>query len=114
MSRAVNMAARVLLGLKARDCSGSYRCYRTRLLADIDFGAILSRGYSFQEEILFLLTRQGAKIEETPITFVDRQRGQSKINSGEALDAGRILIQLGLGRCRRSVATSASHSAGLG
>ncbi len=59
MSRAVNMAARVLLGLKPRDCSGSYRCYRTRLLADLDFGAIISHGYSFQEEILFHLARHG-------------------------------------------------------
>ena len=110
MSRAVNTAARVLLGLKSRDCSGSYRCYRTRLLADLDFAAIRSRGYSFQEEILFLLARQGATIEETPITFVDRQRGQSKINTGEALAAGRILVQLGLGRCCRSAESHAAVS----
>jgi dolichol-phosphate mannosyltransferase len=114
MSRAVNLASRVLLGLKTRDCSGSYRCYRTRLLADLDFGAIRSRGYSFQEEILFCLARQGAKIEETPITFADRERGQSKINSGEALNAGRILLQLGIGRCCRSTAANNNHSAGSG
>ncbi|HEX4143976.1 MAG TPA: polyprenol monophosphomannose synthase [Pirellulales bacterium] len=102
MSRAVNTAARVLLGLKPLDCSGSYRCYRTRLLADLDFGTIRSRGYSFQEEILFHLARRGARIAETPITFVDRQRGQSKIHSGEALDASRVLVQLGLSRCCRS------------
>ena len=112
MSRTVNTAARVLLGLKPRDCSGSYRCYRARLLAKLDFDAIRSRGYSFQEEILYHLTRLGARIEETPITFVDRQRGQSKINSGEALDAGRILIQIGLGRCCGSAPPSANHSPG--
>jgi dolichol-phosphate mannosyltransferase len=114
MSRAVNTAARLLLGLKPQDCSGSYRCYRTRLLADLDFGAIRSRGYSFQEEILFLLTRHGAAIEETPITFVDRQRGQSKINNGEALAAGRILVQLGLGRCCRSARENTNHPARSG
>jgi dolichol-phosphate mannosyltransferase len=112
MSRAVNTASRALLGLKLRDCSGSFRCYRTRLLADLDFAAIRSRGYSFQEEILFQLARHGARIEETPITFVDRERGQSKINSGEALAAGRILVQLGLGRC--CAAAPPNHSATSG
>lgn len=114
MSRAVNTAARVLLGIKPRDCSGSYRCYRTRLLADLDFSAIRSRGYSFQEEILLLVAQHGATMRETPITFVDRQRGQSKIHSGEALDAVRILFQLGLGRCCRSASPGTNHSAASG
>jgi dolichol-phosphate mannosyltransferase len=114
MSRAVNAAARTLLGLEPRDCSGSYRCYRTRSLAALDFGAIRSRGYSFQEEILFLLAQRGAVMEETPITFVDRQRGQSKINSAEALAAGRILFRLGLGRCCGWALPSANHSAASG
>jgi dolichol-phosphate mannosyltransferase len=99
MSRAVNTAARALLGLKTRDCSGSYRLYRTQMLKDLDFDAIRSRGYSFQEEILFHLARNGAVMRETPIVFADRLRGQSKINSGEALAAVRILLRLGLDRC---------------
>ncbi len=99
MSRSVNAAARLLLGLKVHDCSGSYRCYRTALLADLDLAAIRSRGYSFQEEILLHLAQLGAVMQETPITFVDRQRGQSKIDGGEALAAMRILIGLGWDRC---------------
>ena len=59
MSRAVNAYARRLLGLHCRDCSGSYRCYRTAVLRRLDLAAIRSRGYSFQEEILFLLQRAG-------------------------------------------------------
>ncbi len=114
MSRSVNTAARMLLGLKTRDCSGSYRCYRTRLLADLDFAAIRSRGYSFQEEILFLVAQHGGTMQETPITFVDRQRGQSKIHSGEALDAIRILLRLGVGRCCGSVRPDTDHSAPSG
>ena len=96
MSRGVNLYARWLLGLKSKDCSGAYRCYRTALLAKLDFDAIRSRGYSFQEEILWLLKRLGARFGETPIVFVDRQRGTSKIDSKEAVAALRIIMALGL------------------
>jgi len=96
MSRGVNCYARWLLGLKPKDCSGAFRCYRTELLAKLDFDAIRSRGYSFQEEILWHLKRLGARFGETPIIFVDRQRGASKIDSKEAVAALRIILGLGL------------------
>jgi dolichol-phosphate mannosyltransferase len=96
MSWAVNSYARLLLGLAPRDTSGAFRCYRVSLLKQIDFTAIKSRGYSFQEEILWRLKRLGARMSETPILFADRERGQSKINRHEALSALRILFRLGL------------------
>ena len=96
MSRGVNLYSRLLLGLKTKDCSGAFRCYRTELLAKLDFDRVRSRGYSFQEEILWHLKRAGATFGETPITFVDRQRGSSKINGKEAVAALWILFTLGL------------------
>ena len=96
MSRSVNLYARVLLGLKTKDCSGSFRCYRASLLAKVDFDAVRSRGYSFQEEILWHLKRLGARFGETPFVFPDRTRGQSKIHSGEAWNALKILFLLGM------------------
>ena len=95
MSRAVNLYARWLLGLRPKDCSGAFRCYRAEALARLDFDAIRSRGYSFQEEILWRLKRWGARFAETPIVFVERQHGVSKIDSGEALAALRIILALG-------------------
>jgi dolichol-phosphate mannosyltransferase len=96
MSRAVNLYTRWLLWLWPRDCSGAFRCYRTELLARLDFGAIRSRGYSFQEEVLWRLKRLGARFGETPIVFVERQHGTSKIDTGEALEALRIIFRLGI------------------
>jgi dolichol-phosphate mannosyltransferase len=96
MSRGVNTYARWLLGLKAKDCSGAFRCYRTTILQQVDFEAIHSRGYSFQEEILWHLKRVSAKFGETPITFADRERGSSKIDSREAVSALRIILALGV------------------
>ena len=52
----------LLLGLRPKDCSGAFRCYRTSLLARLDFDAIRSRGYSFQEEILWHLKRLGGTV----------------------------------------------------
>lgn len=96
MSRAVNLYARCLLGLMPKDCSGAYRCYRVSLLEKIDFGSILSRGYSFQEEILWRLKRLGARFGESPIVFVERRRGESKIHAGEAASALKIIFSLGM------------------
>jgi len=96
MSRAVNLYARWLLWLKPKDVSGGYRCYRVSKLTELPFDQIRSRGYSFQEEVLWLLRRRGARFGETPIIFADRERGQSKINRAEAWAAMRIIFQLGL------------------
>lgn len=95
MSRGINVYARLLLGLRPKDCSGGYRCYRASRLAQFDFGLIRSQGYAFQEEFLWRLKRMGCRIAETPITFVDRVRGASKINSREALHALATIAALG-------------------
>ncbi len=96
MSRAINMYARWLLGLQIHDCSGAFRCYRTRVLARLDLTAVRSRGYSYVEEILWLLSRQGTRFGETPIVFVDRELGQTKINMTEAAVAVLLILRLGI------------------
>ena len=96
MSRGVNFYARCLLGLKPKDCSGNYRCYRTAILAKLEFDHIRSRGYSLQEEMLWCLKRVGARFGETPIVFIERQRGKSKIDLKEAVSAVRIIFSLGV------------------
>ncbi len=100
MSSGINWYARILLGLSSKDNSGAYRCYRVSKLAQIDPSKVRSRGYSFQEEILYWCKRVGCRIGETPIMFENRRSGASKINSREAAAALWILLQLGLGRVR--------------
>jgi dolichol-phosphate mannosyltransferase len=100
MSSGINWYARILLGLTSKDNSGAYRCYRVGKLAQIDLNRVRSRGYSFQEEILFWCKRVGCRIGETPIFFENRRSGTSKINMREAASALWILFQLGLSRVR--------------
>ena len=103
MSRAVNCFARFCLGLSTCDNSGAFRCYRVATLHRIfaqqtSLRNIRSKGYSFFEEILFLLHRGGAKMVEIPITFTDRKFGKSKINLCEAIKAIGNIFRLGLTR----------------
>jgi len=96
MSRSVNRYARAMLRLSTRDCSGGFRAYRLARLAQLDYGQLISRGYSFHEEFLWRVKRLGCRLAEEPITFVDRVKGTSKINAREAWIAIRVIFRLGL------------------
>jgi dolichol-phosphate mannosyltransferase len=98
MSTGINWYARLLLGLRTKDNSGSFRCYRVSKLAEIDLSRVRSRGYSFMEEILYWCRTVGCRFGETPILFENRRSGVSKINKGEAIKALQIILQLGIGR----------------
>jgi dolichol-phosphate mannosyltransferase len=98
MSGGINLYARLLLGLSSKDNSGAFRCYRVSKLAEIDFSRVRSRGYSFQEEILYWCQTVGCRIGETPILFENRRAGSSKINMREAVSALWTLLQLAVSR----------------
>ena len=105
MSRGINWYSQVLLGAKAHDCSGAFRCYRISNLRMLDFKKIRSRGYAFQEEFLYRCSRIGCRIVETPIVFEDRIIGQSKINVAEIIRSLRDLFLLGLDGIRDTPVT---------
>lgn len=110
MSSGINGYARLMLGLTTRDNSGAFRCYRVSKLALIDFARVRSRGYSFQEEILYWCAKAGCRMGETPILFENRRAGVSKINLGEAVQALWILFRLGLSRMSSGIAGSGAES----
>lgn len=98
MSRCINGLARAALGLKTKDNSGSFRCYRVSVLRDLDFAKFISTGYSFFEEMLFRLKLANARFAEIPIVFLDRKEGSSKINRIEAVKAVWTILKLGTTR----------------
>jgi dolichol-phosphate mannosyltransferase len=97
MSRGVNVVARLLMGIPARDTSGGYRCYRVATLRRTELGRLISRGYSFQQEVLYRCRRAGGRIGETPIVFQNRKAGKSKVNPREAARSMAIIVWVGLG-----------------
>jgi dolichol-phosphate mannosyltransferase len=97
LSGGVNALVRLLMRLPVHDASGSYRCYRVASLRQTNLEDLLSRGYSFQQEVLHRCHRAGSRLGETPILFEDRRAGATKVNPREALRSITVLLRLGLG-----------------
>jgi len=98
MSRLLNGYATRLLRLPIKDCSGSFRCYRTHVLQTLDFNRLSCSGYGFLEEILVALVRAGAVLHEVPIHFHTRYGGTSKLSWRDALGAIRVIHRLAFQR----------------
>ena len=96
LSYGANLLARNILRLKIKDCTSGFRCYRRKVLETIAFSEIKSEGYSFLIEMIFWCHNAGLKIAETPITFIDRKRGKSKISKREIFRAVYTLLRLRL------------------
>jgi len=93
-----NAFARLVLGLKARDCTAGFRCYRREVLQSIDLGQVFSDGYSFLIEMLYKCQQGGWRIGEVPILFENRRRGASKISRREVFKAAYTVLRLGCER----------------
>ena len=96
MSRGVGLVVRMLMRIPARDTSGAYRCYRVSKLRAARLDRLRSRGYSFQQEVLYRCRKAGCKIGETPIIFEDRRAGSSKVNPKEAVRSMGMIVLIGL------------------
>ena len=94
MSRTVNWFATFFLRLPVSDCSGSMRCYRVSVLNDIDLDTLKCRGYALLEELLVQLNHQECKMAEVPITFTERQDGESKLTIREAVRSVTYMLRL--------------------
>jgi dolichol-phosphate mannosyltransferase len=96
MSGGVNLIVRVLMRLPAHDTSGGYRGYKVAKLRSVDLDHLISRGYSFQQEILYRCRKAGCKIGETPIIFEDRRLGATKANLKEIVRSLSTILYIGL------------------
>ena len=82
-----NFYARSILGLPLRDVTGGFRLWRRELLERIPYEQVVSNGYVFLVEILYLAHQQGCRFGEVPIYFADRKWGQSKMNLRNQFEA---------------------------
>ncbi len=79
--------ARIVLGLKVRDLTGGFKCFRREVLEAIRFEEVRSRGYAFQVELTYRAVQAGFRVAEVPIVFRDREEGQSKMSWRIAAEA---------------------------
>ena len=94
ISRGGNLFARGVLGLRQRDLTGGFKCYRREVLEGVDLDSVRSAGYVFQVEMTYRALRRGFRVAEVPIVFPDRTVGESKMGAGIVREAFTAVLRL--------------------
>jgi dolichol-phosphate mannosyltransferase len=92
ISRGGNLYVRMALGIGLRDATGGYRAYRRDALEALGYADVASQGYCFQVDLARRAVAGGLRVVEVPITFVERERGESKMSSDIVREA---LVRVG-------------------
>ncbi len=71
---------KIITGMKIDDPTGGFKCFKLKVLEDIDLDAIISDGYSFQVEMNYRAYVRDFKVKEIPIIFYERRDGKSKMS----------------------------------
>ena len=87
LSAIANTYIRTVTGLRVRDCTSGFRCWRREALARIPLDQITSDGYSFLVEVTFQAATAGVGIAEVPIVFVERRQGSSKLSTSVLVES---------------------------
>jgi dolichol-phosphate mannosyltransferase len=87
LSQFANFYIRTVTGLHMRDITTGYRCWRRGSLAKLPLDRIVSDGYAFLLDVTFMAADAGLRIEESPIIFVERRIGASKLSSGVLMES---------------------------
>ncbi len=87
LSRGGNLYTRLALGVRVHDATGGYRAYRRAVLEGIDYHAVASQGYCFQVDLVWRAIQAGYRVVEVPITFTERERGESKMSGSIVREA---------------------------
>lgn len=94
VSRLAGAYVRLLLGLKIRDVSSGFRCFRHEVLEQIGLDRMFSTGPSIVLEILYKIVLANFKVCEVPIAFTERRQGESKLNARILLQTLLMVIRL--------------------
>jgi dolichol-phosphate mannosyltransferase len=98
LSRCANVYVQVMIGFGIKDATGGYRAYTAATLRRIDLTNVESTGYSFQVDMTVRIIKAGLRLVEVPITFVERERGVSKMDSAIIREAFWRVFQWGVQR----------------
>lgn len=94
ISRGGSAYARTVLGVRIRDLTGGFKCFRAEVLRAIDLPSVRSHGYAFQVELTYRALQRGFRVVEVPIVFRDRQHGRSKMSWRIAAEAMWLVPRL--------------------
>src|SRR5690606_6591145 len=91
-----NLYTRMLLGMPVHDATAGFRAYRASALETIGLDRVASEGYCFQVDLTVRAVRAGLRVKEVPITFVERELGDSKMSPDIARESLRRITQWGI------------------
>lgn len=111
LSRGGNTYARLALGVKINDITGGYRAYRRTVLETIDLDAVESLGYCFQVDLAWRAIQAGFTVAEVPITFTEREIGESKMSGSIIQEALLKVTVWGLANRRKKLLALLGRSA---
>ena len=94
LSFSASLYARTVLWLGVRDTTAGFVCYRRKVLEALPLDEVKFIGYAFQIEMKYRVRLAGFKIKEVPITFIDRVKGKSKMNTGIFKEAFLGVLQM--------------------
>ena len=103
LSYFASVYTRVITGLRVSDCTSGFKCFRRKVLETLDLDSVKSDGYSFQIEINFRCMELGFTIGETPIIFIDRHAGTSKMSKKIVREAVTMVWKLKLSSVARNL-----------
>lgn len=98
LSRGGNIYAKIMLGSKLNDMTAGFRVFRTSFLQEMDLATINARGYSFQIEMAYRTIQLGGRTAEVPITFIEREIGESKMSGNIVTEALMLMTKFGFRR----------------
>lgn len=87
ISRSGSLYSRLALGISLRDVTAGYRAFRATTLQKLDLHEVASQGYCFQVDLAQRAIRRGLRVDEVPITFVEREHGVSKMSKSIVVEA---------------------------
>lgn len=87
LSRGGNTYTRLMLGIPLRDATGGFRAYRRKTLEGLGIDQVSSAGYCFQVDLAWRAWRHGFRVVEVPITFTERELGDSKMSNAIVTEA---------------------------
>jgi len=92
-----NIYVKALLGMPVMDATAGYRVYRIDALEKMGLGEVASQGYCFQADLTWRAIRKGLRVVEVPITFVEREVGNSKMSRDIVVESLRRITAWGVG-----------------
>lgn len=96
LSRGGNLYTKIWLGIPIQDATGGFRAYRMSALDQMDIDHVASQGYCFQVDMAWRAVKAELRITEVPITFVERELGESKMDGSIVKEALWRVTQWGI------------------